>query len=689
MQLDIKHVADLMGYQFNIPPFQRGYRWERIHIEKLLDDLYEFSESLKKAQLKDQENKKWNKENRGNRITDNYDQIGFYCLQPLAVVNKQPSEDINKKEKKYDLIDGQQRMTTIYLILHYLSSHQKQLPYNNRKDLKESLYSLSFETRSSVFFTNENFVNINTNLSKDNIDFYFITQGYKTIKEWFDNKYKNNTSIENEILKILLPGDYKEGNAAFNEQLHDVRFIWYETPLQKSIQTFNDLNYGKIGLTPTELVKALLFQCDIYDVEDREVARAKTISRSSKWSDMEENLQDSYFWSMLTPDNYSADIHLELVLQFVAEDIDSIMNYSKREGYNKDKGDWFFYIFSDAICDDNFKNNASNNPIQTVAERVEYLWNCIVKVYGVFRNWYSNRALYHMIGLVVYLYCNYINKNDKKAHLDIIKELYNKYRISLKNEFEEYLRQKIGDFVRITSTKEETDKLGNKTKRNKLLDEINYIENPDEIRKILLLFNVDLMINNGEENSRFPFHLINNRKLNSLEHIHPQNLNDEDIKFNDLKKWYDERKNILNSRKSSLPDNKRIILENAIKNLDSNLTNEQTFNNNHLQCQQDLEIIDQEFDDLAGMKGEIMHSLCNMALVDHDTNSALGNKLIDEKRNKLKQLHESGKAYIPIGTWHAFNKHFSDDVKDLKFWTKSDRDAYFEAIRKVYERYTK
>ena len=162
MQLDIKHVADLMGYQFNIPPFQRGYRWERIHIEKLLDDLYEFSESLKKAQLKDQENKKWNKENRGNRITDNYDQIGFYCLQPLAVVNKQPSEDINKKEKKYDLIDGQQRMTTIYLILHYLSSHQKQLPYNNRKDLKESLYSLSFETRSSVFFTNENFVNINT-----------------------------------------------------------------------------------------------------------------------------------------------------------------------------------------------------------------------------------------------------------------------------------------------------------------------------------------------------------------------------------------------------------------------------------------------------------------------------------------------------------------------------------------------
>ena len=90
---------------------------------------------------------------------------------------------------------------------------------------------------------------------------------------------------------------------------------------------------------------------------------------------------------------------------------------------------------------------------------------------------------------------------------------------------------------------------------------------------------------------------------------------------------------------------------------------------------------------MAGMKGEIMHSLCNMALVDHDTNSALGNKLIDEKRNKLKQLHESGKAYIPIGTWHAFNKHFSDDVKDLKFWTKSDRDAYFEAIRKVYEYY--
>ena len=48
MALEIKHVADLMGKQFRIPSYQRGYRWERKQIEQLLNDLAEFALSIGK-----------------------------------------------------------------------------------------------------------------------------------------------------------------------------------------------------------------------------------------------------------------------------------------------------------------------------------------------------------------------------------------------------------------------------------------------------------------------------------------------------------------------------------------------------------------------------------------------------------------------------------------------------------------
>ena len=38
--LELRHVADLLTMHFNIPSYQRGYRWESKHVEALLDDLY-------------------------------------------------------------------------------------------------------------------------------------------------------------------------------------------------------------------------------------------------------------------------------------------------------------------------------------------------------------------------------------------------------------------------------------------------------------------------------------------------------------------------------------------------------------------------------------------------------------------------------------------------------------------------
>ena len=111
-QISLISVAELLdGRNFFVPAYQRGYRWGKDQMWELLDDLYEFS------------------------IRDKKDGE-FYCLQPVIV---QPITDDEKlKEIKgitgwgdevtygntWEVIDGQQRLTSIYIIFRYLVSEE-------------------------------------------------------------------------------------------------------------------------------------------------------------------------------------------------------------------------------------------------------------------------------------------------------------------------------------------------------------------------------------------------------------------------------------------------------------------------------------------------------------------------------------------------------------------------------------
>ena len=77
--------ADIKG-KFVIPSYQRGYRWGRWEVKRLLDDIRQ----------------------NGN---------AKYCLQPIVV-------KVLDKET-YELIDGQQRLTTLYILLTFLKREYK------------------------------------------------------------------------------------------------------------------------------------------------------------------------------------------------------------------------------------------------------------------------------------------------------------------------------------------------------------------------------------------------------------------------------------------------------------------------------------------------------------------------------------------------------------------------------------
>ena len=88
INLITKLVGDIQG-NFYVPNYQRGYRWEKTEVETLLNDINEYGGKIKK--------------------TDNEN----YCLQPVVVRNLRD---------KYELIDGQQRLTTLYLIYVYMNN---------------------------------------------------------------------------------------------------------------------------------------------------------------------------------------------------------------------------------------------------------------------------------------------------------------------------------------------------------------------------------------------------------------------------------------------------------------------------------------------------------------------------------------------------------------------------------------
>ncbi len=106
-QINLKTITELLGMNFYIPEYQRGYRWTNDNVTQLLDDIWEYR-------------------NKGKAHT-------FYCLQPV-VVKKASWQDVQGKYVEgYELIDGQQRLTTLHRIITYLEIPIKLIPFRRSK----------------------------------------------------------------------------------------------------------------------------------------------------------------------------------------------------------------------------------------------------------------------------------------------------------------------------------------------------------------------------------------------------------------------------------------------------------------------------------------------------------------------------------------------------------------------------
>lgn len=211
---------------FFIPSYQRGYRWTSDEVTKLLDDIWESAGQP-------------------------------YSLQPIVVQRKR---DISSG---WTLIDGQQRLTTLWLLLRFL----------NKGDVR---YTLEYATRpGSQAYLQQ----LDPGQAKQNIDYFHIHQAHATIANWFANKM--GASYEQFL-----------GNEMFRFLCTSVRVIWYEVPEdEQPIPLFTRLNQGRIPLTDAELIKAVLLS----HVERAKSGRETEVA--AQWDGIERDLQRAEIWA--------------------------------------------------------------------------------------------------------------------------------------------------------------------------------------------------------------------------------------------------------------------------------------------------------------------------------------------------------------------------------------------------------
>lgn len=367
--IEQRSVRDIIDKKinFNVPAYQRGYRWNKLNVTDLLDDLLEF--------IQDGSSRK------------------FYCLQPLVV----------KKigENRYNVIDGQQRLTTIFIILKYLENLLKE------KNGIDEIYTLCYETRKDNKDFLQNIASKTQDESNQNMDYFCMHQAYGAIKSWFENK---NAS---ELLEIFTNS---------KDDKYHIEFIWYEVEdNEDEVKIFARLNSGKIPLTNAELIKALFL--NVRNLKTRSAPKGcseneiitKQIEISKEWDEIEYTLQDDEFFKFLTKNDYPARIELlfEILSGVKNTELDRYAIYRHFSDMAKEEDD------------------------------LSHMWADIKKIFLTFKFWFKDIEYYHLVGFLV------------ASNILSIEKIYNAAKDRTKNDFNIFLRENIKEKIKI----EDIDKL--------------------------------------------------------------------------------------------------------------------------------------------------------------------------------------------------------------------------------------
>lgn len=612
--LSVKYIVSKYK-KFNVPSLQRTYRWGEKEITLLLNDLYEFYNT--------------------NEDSTN----DFYPLQPLILKKS------NKNDDTWNVLDGQQRLTTIKLIASFLEMG------------KDYCLDISYDTREK---TKDFLDNISNKKEEDvgkSMELYYIFHAYEVIEAWFQKDTEKINAIRNVLFE-------KERT----------RFVVQEMNSDDDeAKTFQNINQGRIPLSCSELIKALFlghifeshkidnncrfaYSSDGYGLfipinpikEKQELTRIQNFI-AKEWNDIETVLMHDEFYSFVCPEKEKSINRMDFLFKVACRN-------EKFKKYNTD--DPFNAIY-ECIKDGKVVDNISCS------------WNVVFKCFNRMQKLYYDFDAYHLVG-----FCNC-------EHIGISED-FNKYcnDDEKMDEFKTVIREKIKGKV-LSDIK---------------IDDLHYGESNDKIKEILLLHNLQSY---SDEKLRFPFNLYDGGKNYDIEHIHATAEEKADKKSR--YEWYKNNYSaIKNLKKEKLKDsdylNEISPRFNTAKDLfdffekgyekGCKKKNFDTFKDEEFNKLREIMIkdnLDNEKEDLSKDDG-----IRNLCLLDSTTNRSYKNSLFITKREMILkkakgEMDKEDYVYpLLLCTERIFLKFYSnvDSDDNLNFWTLNNREAYLKDISK-------
>ena len=481
--LILRTVGQICKFQdnFYIANYQRGYRWGKDEVEALLNDIYE-----------------------GYKKDDNEQK---YCLQPLVVKKRKDQEytrtlknlieGISKQDNKleqeaenqrkvdgeiYELLDGQQRLTTLWLILSELDRNQKT---EGKKESENKTYQIYYELLRRV--------------DKD-----FIEQASGIIKNWIEKDNPEGKNLNRSKYRDVILGN--------------LTFLWYEVTngISKvdestdqnvgnndSEKLFRKINKGKIDLTNAELFKAMLLNEENARTEED---RRELEQISFEWDKIEQSLRNDEFWFFISNDTSEERTRIDYILEVYAR------NLEKANNYDMGKERYSFLVVQEKL------KNETNG-----FGGIKKVWRDIVHVHDKLYSWYQDNELYHNIGFLV------ASEGKRRAIAsETMVELYKKSKEEGINETKEIAKGEIYDRLIIKKWNYEEQGKGKKKVKKYDIDlsekydveNLNYESDDKKYLVAFLLYsNIYSLLQQGK--TRFPFKSYYEGSWD-IEHINPQ-----------------------------------------------------------------------------------------------------------------------------------------------------------------------
>ncbi|MEG0246016.1 MAG: DUF262 domain-containing protein [Pseudomonas sp.] len=303
--------------RFWIPAYQRGYRWKPLQVTQLLEDVREFSRR-RNPQPED-----------------------FYCLQPLVIKAT--------AQGQLEVVDGQQRLTTLLLILRH---------FNERlaEKYRQKLFTLNYETRPELLAFLED---PNEADADSNVDYFYLFNALKTIEDWFSSRAHEVDEIKTALL-------------------NKTRVIWFELDAQdNAVDAFTRLNVGKIALTDDELIRALFLKRG--DCTEPDTA-ARQLKIAHEWDQLEKALQADEFWFFLSNQQGRTQNRIGLLFDLVAK-ADGLGNKAGQDEHG------VFHAYSRKLKE----SGATSKE-----------WLRIKQTFMMLEEWFEDRTLYHIVGFLIH-----------------------------------------------------------------------------------------------------------------------------------------------------------------------------------------------------------------------------------------------------------------------------------------------